>query len=125
MWNTDVAFLSTVWFRKLPKNFQGAILEAAYKAQAFQHSVYVPYMRDQWGIFPDSPPDSMYKKLKIDTVFLNDQERAAWRDYLSYEKNKGVFDPLIQQFGKVEYDAVGRAAQAPGAVEPRRWWASA
>jgi TRAP-type C4-dicarboxylate transport system substrate-binding protein len=125
MWNTDGAFISTAWFKKLPPALQGAILEAAYRAQVFQHKVYVPYMRDQWGVFPDSPPDSLYKKLNIDTVFLNDQERAGWKEYLSYPRNKAVFDPLIQQFGKVEYDAVGRAAQASGAVEPRRWWASA
>jgi len=87
-----------------------------------QYDVYEPFLRDQWGIRPNSPADSLYKKLSIDTVYLTPQEREVWREFLSYERNKAIFDPLIERFGKAEYEAVRQVAAAPGGVEKRRWW---
>jgi len=84
--------------------------------------VYEPYLRDQWGIRQSSPADSVYKKLSIDTVYLTPKERDVWREYLSYERNKAVFDPLIERFGKAEYDMVKKVASTSGSVEKRRWW---
>ncbi len=125
MYNSDGTFLSTKWFRALPGALQEAILEGAYRAQVYQHKKFLPFLRDQWGIYPDSPPDSLYKKLKIDTVFLSKDERAHWVDFLSYKRNKDTYDPLIKRFGKTEYETVGRVAAAAGPVEPHRWWKTA
>ena len=97
-------------------------MEAAYRTQVMQHDVYEPYLRDQWGLRPDSPPDSIYKKLNINTVYLTQKERDVWRDFLSYDRNKAIYDPLIERFGKAEYEAVKQVANAPGPVEKRRWW---
>lgn len=122
MYNSDAVYVSTSWYRKLPPALQEAVLEGAFRAQSMQHDVYEPYLRDQWGIRQDSPADSVYKKLTIDTVYLTPKERDVWRDYLSYERNKNIFDPLIERFGKTEYDMVKKVASASGPVEKRRWW---
>ncbi len=122
MYNSDAIYVGTGWLRKLPPALQEAVLEGAFRAQSMQYDVYEPYLRDQWGIRPNSPPDSIYKKLTIDTVYLTPKERDVWREFLSYERNKAIFDPLIQRFGKVEYDSVRQVANAPGTVEKRRWW---
>jgi len=122
MYNSDAIYLSTSWYRKLPPALQGAVMEGSYRAQAMQYDVYEPFLRDQWGIRPNSPADSLYKKLSIDTVYLTPQEREVWREFLSYERNKAIFDPLIERFGRAEYEAVRQAATAPGGVEKRRWW---
>jgi hypothetical protein len=73
------------------------------------------YLRDQWGLRPDSPPIRC-KKLNINTVYLTQKERAVWRDFLSYDRNYAIYDPLIERFGKAEYEAV---KQMP--VHPGRW----
>lgn len=122
MYNSDAVYVSTGWYRKLPPALQGTVMEGAFRAQSLQHDVYEPFLRDQWGIRADSPADSVYKKLNIDTVYLTDKERGVWREFLSYERNKAVFDPLIQRFGKSEYEAVGQIAKETGSVEKRRWW---
>ncbi|MGE0316021.1 MAG: TRAP transporter substrate-binding protein [Lautropia sp.] len=122
MYNSDGFFVSTAWLRKLPQALQEAVREAGYRTQVMQHEVLERYMRDQWGLRKDSPSDSVYKKLGIDTVWLTDKERGAWRDALSYERNKETYDPLIERFGKAEYQAVGEVANGSGAVEKRRWW---
>ncbi len=122
MYNSDAAYISTSWYRKLPAALQGAIMEAAYRAQVMQHDVYESYLRDQWGLRPDSPPDTVYKKLNINTVYLTQKERDVWRDFLSYDRNKAIYDPLIERFGKAEYEAVKQIASTSGPVEKRRWW---
>jgi TRAP-type C4-dicarboxylate transport system substrate-binding protein len=122
MYNSDAAFISTTWYKKLPQVLQGAVMEAAYRTQVMQHEVYESYLKDQWGIRADSPPDSLYKKLNINTVYLTQKERDVWKDFLSYDRNKAIYDPLIERFGKTEYEAVKSVANAAGAVEKRRWW---
>jgi len=122
MYNSDAVYVSTGWYRKLPPALQGAVMEGAFRAQSMQYDVYEPYLRDQWGIRQNSPADSVYKKLNIDTVYLTPKEREVWREYLSYERNKKIFDPLIERFGKAEYDMVKKVANSSGAAEKRRWW---
>jgi hypothetical protein len=115
-------FISTRWLRGLPAAVQEGILEGAYETQVFQHNVYHSYLRDQWGIYPDSPKDTIWQKLNPRFVYLTPKEREAWEAYLSYDKNKAIYDPLIEQFGKVEYEATGRIAHEKSKVEQRRWW---
>lgn len=124
MYNSDAMFVSARWFRQLPEAIQEGILEGSYQTQVFQHDAYEPYLRDQWGIRPDSPKDTIWGKLDPNFVFLSDDERDAWRDFLSFERNKDVLDPLVEKFGRKEYEATGRIAQESGPVEMRRWWRS-
>jgi len=122
MYNSDAMFISTRWYRALPAAIQEQIMEACYDTQVFQHKVYEPYLRDQWGIRPDSPADSIWQKLKPKFIFLNQKERDGWRDFLSYDRNKATYDPLIDQFGRKEYETTGKVANEKSKVEPRRWW---
>ena len=122
MYNTDSLLVSVRWFRSLPPAMQEAILEASYDTQIFQHESYYPFLRDQWGIFPDSPKDSIWQKLNPRFVYLKPEERKQWEDYLSYARSKAIYDPLIEQFGKAEYEATGRVAHETSPLERRRWW---
>jgi TRAP-type C4-dicarboxylate transport system substrate-binding protein len=122
MYNSDAMFLSARWFRALPAAIQEQIMEACFETQSFQYKVYEPYLRDQWGIRPNSPADSIWGKLKPKFIFLNDKERAAWADFLSYDRNKAVYEPLVDQFGRQEYETTGKVAREKAPVEPRRWW---
>ena len=124
MYNSDAMYLSARWFNGLPAAIKDQIMEACYETQVFQYKVYEPYLRDQWGIRPNSPSDSIWQKLKPQFIYLNQQERDAWREYLSYGRNKAIYDPLIDQFGKKEYETTGKVANEKSPVEPRRWWKS-
>ncbi|MBX3513435.1 MAG: TRAP transporter substrate-binding protein [Xanthobacteraceae bacterium] len=122
MYNSDAMYLSARWYRALPAAIQEQIMEACYDTQVFQHKVYESYLRDQWGIRADSPPDSIWQKLKPQFIYLNTQELDAWKEYLSYGRNKAIYDPLIAQFGKKEYETTGKVANEKSPVSPRRWW---
>lgn len=124
LYNSDGMLLSTKWFRGLPAAIQEGILEGAYEAQVFQHNNLHKFLRDQWGIFADSPADTIWQKLKPNFVYLTEKEREAWVSHLSYEKNRTIYDPLIEQFGKVEYETTGKVAHEKAPVEQRRWWKS-
>jgi len=74
------------------------------------------------GLSPDSPANSLYKKEGIKMTFLTKEERQAWMDYLSFEKNKDKYAPLIQKFGSSEYEAIKEAVKN-GSPNPQKWWA--
>jgi serine/threonine protein kinase HipA of HipAB toxin-antitoxin module len=76
----------------------------------------------QLGIRPDSPPTSIWKKAGAKQVLLTPAERAVWHDFLSFERHKDRFQPLVERFGKRDYEAVVRVANLPGTAEQRRWW---
>ena len=122
MYNSDGIYISTRWFRRLPDIIQEQMMEAFYETQVFQHNVYDQYLRYQWGIFQDSPKDTIWQKLEPNFVYLTPEERAQWEDYLSYDRNKAIYDPLIEQYGKVEYETTGRIARETSPIEMRRWW---
>ena len=121
MYNSDAMYLSARWYRALPAAIQEQIMEACYDTQVFQHKVYESYLRDQWGIRADSPPDSIWQKLKPQFIYLNTQELDAWKEYLSYGRNKAIYDPLIAQFGKGIRN-YRKVANEKSPVSPRRWW---
>ncbi len=122
LYNSDSMWISARWLRALPSALQEAIMEAVYETQVFQHKVYHSYLRDQWGIYPDSPQDTIWQKLKPRFIYLTPKEQEAWQAYLSYDRNKSTYDPLIAQFGKVEYETTGKIARETSKPEPHRWW---
>ena len=122
MYNTDGMWLSTKWWNSVGVPLQEAILEAAYEAQLFIQKTYEPLFIDQLGIRPDSPPTSIWKKAGAKQILLTSAERAVWRDFLSFERHKNRFQPLVERFGKREYEAIVRVANSPGTAEQRRWW---
>src|SRR5262245_64374190 len=99
-----------------------AILEAAYDTHLFIQNTYEPLFVRQLGIRPDSPPTSIWKKAGAKQVLLTPAERAVWQDFLSFERHKSRFQPLVERFGKREYEAIVRVANSPGVAEQRRWW---
>ena len=121
MYNSDTFYLNTKWFNKMSPALQEAILEASYQTQLFIEGIYEPLHVLQAGIRPDSPSDAIWKKVGTKQIILTDDERAAWKDFLSFEKNKDRFEPMIKKFGKEEFEAVQRVA-ASGDTEKTRWW---
>lgn len=122
MFNTDAFWISTKWYQNLPKKLKEGILEAAYDTQIFIHDIYEPLMLRQVGIRPNSPPDAIWKKVDAKQIFLTNEEKKAWEDYLSFERNKDRFEPLVAQFGKREFEVVQRVAKSQGEPMKRRWW---
>ena len=122
MYNTDGMWLSTKWWNSLGVSLQAAILEAAYETQLFIHKTYEPLFIQQVGLRRDSPPTAIWEKAGAKQVLLTPAERAVWRDFLSVERHKSRFQPLVERFGEREYQAVVRVANVAGAAEPRRWW---
>lgn len=122
MFNADTLYISTKWFSALPPAVKGAIMEGAYEAQVYNYAIYEPAFKFQAGIRKDSPADAAWNTVKAKKVFLTDAELDTWKDALSYERNKAIYDPLIERFGKTEYETVKRVANSGDAVVPRRWW---
>lgn len=122
MYNADTQFISTKNFNKFPPDIQEAILEAAFEAQVFVQNHFDELFIKQVGNRPDSPSDVGYKKAGVNIISLTEQEKAAWVDFLSYERNKDRFDPLIDQYGRKEYETVVSVASSGGSPEQKRWW---
>ncbi|MDD5206428.1 MAG: TRAP transporter substrate-binding protein [Desulfobacterales bacterium] len=122
MFSSDATWVGTEWYLKLPSVLKEVILEGAYQGQTFGHNIFEEFHIKQVGTRPNSPTDSIWKQVSAKQVYLTHEEKAAWIENLSVERNKNKFEPLIKQFGKKEYEAVIRAAKAPGKPEQRRWW---
>ena len=105
-----------------PKTRNTPCYRAAYETQLFIQKTYEPLFIDQLGIRPDSPPTSIWKKAGAKQVLLTPEERAVWQAFLSFERHKSRFQPLVERFGKREYEAIARVANSPGVAEQRRWW---
>lgn len=121
MYNADTFWLNTKWFKKLSAVLQEAVLEASYQTQLFIDAIYEPLHAFQAGLRPNSPPDTIWKKVGTKQVILTAEEKTAWQDYLSFERNKDRFEPMVKKFGKNEFEAVQRVAKS-GDTEKRRWW---
>lgn len=121
MYNSDSTWLTTRWLNQLPPKAQEAIRQAAYDTQVHIHTNFEKLMRDQAGVRPDSPKVG-WREHDTKFVRLTPQERQAWRDYLSVERNKDVLGELIDRFGRKEYEMVVKVANGPGKAEPQPWW---
>jgi TRAP-type C4-dicarboxylate transport system substrate-binding protein len=121
-YNTDSWWVSTKWYMSLPPALQEALDRASYHSQIFAHDLYEPLLRHQVGIRPDSPPTAVWQQEPAKQILLSDDERAQWQEYLSYERNKDTYDPLIERFGREVYETVKRVAHEPGTPEQKRWW---
>lgn len=121
-YNTDSWWVSTKWYNSLPKAMQEAIDMASYQSQIFAHDIYEPLHRHQIGVRPDSPPTAVWQQETAKQILLTDEERAQWVDFLSYDRNKDVYDPLIERFGRDVYETAKRVAHEPGEVEQSPWW---
>jgi TRAP-type C4-dicarboxylate transport system substrate-binding protein len=121
MYNCDSTWLNTRWFKALPANLQEAVMEGAYDAQLQVYHTFDRLLKDQAGIAPDSPKVG-WRTFDTEFVWLTDAQRDVWREYLSVERNKSILDPLIDQFGRMDYETVLKVAHAAGGDEPRRWW---
>lgn len=125
MYNADTLFVSTKWYKQLPSALQEAVLEGAYEAQVYTFAIYEPAHKYQAGIRQDSPPDAIWNTVEAKKIFLTEKEREAWVDALSMERNKAVLDPLVDRYGRKEFETVRRVANSGEPVVPRRWWKEA
>lgn len=121
MYNADTFWLNARWFKNLSPVLQEGVLEASYQTQLFIEGIYEPLHSIQAGLRANSPPDSIWKKAGSKQVILNEEEKSAWQEFLSYENNKERFVPMVKKFGKKEFEAVQRVAKS-GDTEKGRWW---
>lgn len=122
MYNADCNYLSKPTFDKLPEDLQEAVMEGAFEAQVWIQDNYEKLHTEQVGNREDSPSDAIYQQAGVELVILTDQEREAWVQTLGYENNKDRYDPMIDRFGREEYETVVDVAGSEGAAEQKRWW---
>lgn len=120
MYNSDGIWLNTQWVQKLPADMQDVINESSFEVQKQIHEVYDSILSDAMGLGPNAP-DVGWKASGAKIINLSDDERAVWEDFLSVAKNKDKLNPLIDEFGRKEYELVVDVAKS-GDATPRRWW---
>lgn len=120
MYNSDGIWLNTSWVNNLPEGLGDVVMEACFQSQKLIHDNFDAMLRDAIGVMPDSG-DIGWKASDAEIIYLSDEERAVWADYLSVERNKDVLNPLIEQYGRKEYEVVTEVAET-GDPTPRRWW---
>lgn len=120
IYNNDSIWLSTSWINSLPGHLQEVIREASFAGQKMIYDDYEAIHRNAMGLMPDSP-EVGWKATDVNIIHLSHDERAVWVDYLSIERNKDTYDPLIDQYGRKEYELVLEIVKS-GSPEPRRWW---
>jgi len=116
----DSLWVSSAWVARLPEELQETVREGGYLAQTEVHDTYADINRNVIGISPDSP-NVGWKKAGVAINRLTDAERQVWIDTLSVANNPGIFDPLIDRFGREAYETV-LSVVANGSTEQRRWW---
>jgi TRAP-type C4-dicarboxylate transport system substrate-binding protein len=121
MFNCDSIFLNTAWLDRLPADLRDVVMQASFEAQKQVHDDFNAILRDVAGVEPDSPKVG-WRATDTKIVRLTDSERAAWKDFLSVERNKAVLNPLIDQFGRKEYELVKELVAQPGPAKPKPWW---
>ena len=121
MYNADTFWLNTKWFKNLSPILQEAIMEASYQTQLFIEAIYEPLHSLQVGIRPNSPPDAIWNKIGTKQVILNDEEKAVWQEFLSFDNNKDRFEAMVKEYGEKEFEAVKRVAKSDS-TEKGRWW---
>lgn len=116
-------WMSTEFFESLPPNLQEAVLEGAFDAQVWLQENEERLASEQMGVRPDSAADAIYPGEGVERGFLTEEQREEWKDRLSYENNREVYDEILQQADAVsEREVVTDVAGAEGPVEQERWW---
>jgi TRAP-type C4-dicarboxylate transport system substrate-binding protein len=121
MYNSDSTWLTARWLESLPPSSREAVMQAAYDAQVYIHDLFPKLIRDQAGMAPDSPKVG-WRTFDTKFIRLTDAERNVWKDFLSVERNKDVLNPLIDRYGRKEYELVVRVANGASGATPRPWW---
>lgn len=116
----DAVWVGTSWLSRLPEELQEVVREGGYLAQVEIHDTYNELNKDVIGIESDSP-EVGWKAAGAEIVILTDEQKAAWRDFLSVEKNASTIDPLIDRFGREAYETV-LAVVKDGSPDQARWW---
>lgn len=122
MYNFDSIWLNTRWFRSLPADVQDQVMEAAYDTQVWIQKIFDDLHSKQVGSTKDAAPDSIWKKSGATLVFLTDAERKNWKEFMSFEKNKDKLQPLVDKFGKKEFELVKTIVASSAKPEPKKWW---
>ncbi|MGI5837389.1 MAG: TRAP transporter substrate-binding protein [Chloroflexota bacterium] len=122
MYNFDSTWLNTRWFQTLPDDVKDQIMEAAYDTQVWIQKIWDDLHSKQVGSAKDAVADSIWKKSGATLVFLTDAERKEWIDFMSFEKNKAILQPLVDKFGKKEYETVNKIVVSDEKPEPKKWW---
>lgn len=134
MGDSAAGWVSTKWLRKLPPALQEAVLEAGYDASVYGYEKRSAAFTRQCGILPnpvdffesgerpDIPETSIFSQVPITQNLLTEGEHAAWRDALSFERNREAYDALIDRYGRAEYESIVRVANSDASPEPARWW---
>lgn len=118
--NTDCIFVNTDWMRGLAGDDQEAIMEAAFARQKYLIEIGSPVYVQQLGVSLDSPADTPIQQAGIKLNLLSDDERAVWKEAMSFERNP-VLNELADRFGRKELDLL-REVVAQGDATPTRWW---
>ena len=122
MYNADTYFLGAGFFDNLPDDLQEAVMEAAFDTQVWIHNTYEELFAKQVGIRRNSPPESIYRAAGVEFVYLTKDQRKGWEDALGYENNKERYDPIIERYGRKEYETVVDVANSAGPAEQKPWW---
>jgi TRAP-type C4-dicarboxylate transport system substrate-binding protein len=125
MYGNDATWINVNWVKNLKPALQESVWETAYDVQVHIYRNFEKLMRDQNGLRIDSPKGMGWREFEANGmkwVRLTEKEKGAWRDYLSFERNKKFLGELADRYGRKEYEAVVRVANAQGSAEPRRWW---
>jgi|TARA_B100000315_G_scaffold127744_1_gene117467 TRAP-type C4-dicarboxylate transport system substrate-binding protein len=122
MFSSDANWLSTKFYRKLPPSLQEVVLEAAYQGTVASHDIFEPFHVKQVGNRPNSPADSICGRSDVKVIILTPKEKEVWKEWLAYDQHKKKYAPLVERFGKKEFETVLRVARASGKPEKRRWW---
>lgn len=122
MYSFDSIFLNTAWIRSLDDDLQEAVMQSCFEAQKKAYDDYDEVMKYAIGVRPDSPDTAGWASTDTEITFLDETQMQAWRDYLSPTRNASVFNTLIDQFGRREYEAVQEILADAGEVKIEPWW---
>lgn len=122
MYNADTFFLGTHFFDNLPDDLQEAVMDAAFDTQVWMHNTYEELFAKQVGVRRNSPSNSIYQEAGVEFVYLTEDQRKGWQDTLGYENNKERYDPIIERYGREEYETVVDVANSAGKAEQKPWW---
>lgn len=115
-------WVSVIWLKRLSPTLQEAVREAGYEGAVFGRENLEKAFAQQCGLVADAPPSTIYGKLPIKKNILTDKERQVWVDTLSLERNGDKLNPLIDRYGRKEFETVIRVAQSNASTQPQRWW---
>lgn len=122
MYNADTNFMGTSSFEQLPDDMQEAVMQGAYDAQVWIHDNFEELHKQQVGNREGSPSDAIYQQAGVDLVLLTEEEREVWESTLGVENNQDRYNPMIDRYGREEYETVREVANSGGTAEQKPWW---